>query len=110
MSASHRWDGDRTQPRDKVFDNADKVWVHDMAFDAQGRPVIVFADFVSTTDHRYATPGGRGTRWVPTRSRLPAGRSTSTARGSPTTRAITLDHENPNTVYLSRDVGGVFEE
>jgi hypothetical protein len=38
---------------DKVFDNADKVWVHDIAFDSQGRPVIVFADFVTATVHRY---------------------------------------------------------
>jgi BNR repeat-containing family member/PKD domain/Concanavalin A-like lectin/glucanases superfamily len=94
---------------DKVFDNQDKVWVHDMAFDSQGRPVIVFAEFVSTTDHRYRYAKWTGSAWV-TRNVTPAGGSISLNGQEPYYSAgITLDHENPNTVYLSRPVGGVFE-
>jgi len=95
---------------DKVFDNADKVWVHDLAFDSQGRPVIVFADFVSTTDHRYRYARWTGTRWV-SHQITPAGGSISTeGKGQPYySGGITLDHEDPTTVYLARDVDGVFE-
>ena len=95
---------------DKVFDNGDKVWVHDIAFDSQGHPVIVFADFVSATDHRYRYARWTGTRWVSYQI-TPAGGSISTeGKGQPYySGGITLDHEDPGTVYLSRDVGGVFE-
>jgi BNR repeat-containing family member/PKD domain/Concanavalin A-like lectin/glucanases superfamily len=94
---------------DKVFDNQDKVWVHDMAFDSQGRPVIVFADFVSTTDHRYRYAKWTGSGWV-SHQITPAGGSISLDGKEPYYSAgITLDHENPNTVYLSRNVGGTFE-
>jgi len=94
---------------DKVFDNADKVWVHDMVFDAQGRPVIVFADFVSATDHRYRYARWTGSAWV-SYEITPAGGSISLDGKQPYySGGITLDHENPNTVYLSRDLGGIFE-
>ena len=95
---------------DKVFDNADKVWVHDMAFDSQGRPVIVFADFVSTTDHRYRYARWTGTRWVSHQITAAGGSISTEGKGQPYySGGITLDHEDPDTVYLSRDVGGVFE-
>src|SRR4051794_3426276 len=94
---------------DKVFDNADKTWVHDVAFDSQGRPVIVFADFASTTDHRYRYARWTGSQWVSYQI-TPAGGSISLDGKQPYySGGITLDHENPNTVYLSRDVGGIFE-
>jgi hypothetical protein len=95
---------------DKVFDNADKVWVHDIAFDSQGRPVIVFADFASATDHRYRYARWTGSGWVSYQI-TPAGGSISTeGKGQPYySGGITLDHENPDTVYLSREVGGIFE-
>ena len=95
---------------DKVFDNADKVWVHDMAFDSQGRPVIVFADFVSTIDHRYRYARWTGTRWVSHQITAAGGSISTEGKGQPYySGGITLDHEDPDTVYLSRDVGGVFE-
>lgn len=94
---------------DKVFDNANKAWVHDMAFDSQGRPVIVFAEFVSTGDHRYRYAKWLGDRWVSSEI-TPAGGSINTDGREPYYSAgITLDHEDPRTVYLSRPVGGIFE-
>src|SRR4051794_14267549 len=80
-----------------------------MAFDSQGRPVIVFADFVSTSDHRYRYAKWIGGRWVSTEI-TPAGGSIDLDGTQPYYSAgITLDHEDPSTVYLSRDMGGVFE-
>jgi hypothetical protein len=41
---------------EKVYDaaaNGAKAWVHDVALDAAGRPVIVFATFPTNADHRY---------------------------------------------------------
>ena len=48
---------------DKVYDTSRKAWVHDVARDAAGRPVIVFASFASTSDHRYMYARWTGTRW-----------------------------------------------
>jgi BNR repeat-containing family member/PKD domain/Concanavalin A-like lectin/glucanases superfamily len=94
---------------DKVFDNANKSWVHDMAFDSQGRPVIVFAEFVAPGDHRYRYAKWVGDRWV-TAEITRAGGSIAVDGSQPYYSAgITLDHEDPRTVYLSRDVGGIFE-
>jgi BNR repeat-containing family member/PKD domain/Concanavalin A-like lectin/glucanases superfamily len=94
---------------DKVFDTPDKVWVHDMVFDSQGKSVIVFADFVSATDHRYRYARWTGDGWV-SYEITPAGGSISLDGKQPYySGGITLDHENPNTVYLSRAVGGIFE-
>jgi len=94
---------------DKVFDNADKVWIHDMAFDSQRRPVIVFADFASTSDHRYRYAKWTGSSWV-SNEVTPAGGSISLDGKEPYySGGITLDHESPGTVYLSREVGGIFE-
>ena len=39
-------------------------WVHDVAFDRAGRPVITFAVFPSTSDHRYHYARWDGTRWL----------------------------------------------
>jgi hypothetical protein len=94
---------------DKVFDNADKVWVHDMTFDSQGRPVIVFADFVSTTDHRYRYARWTGSGWVSYEITAAGGSISLDGKQPYYSGGITLDHENPDTVYLSRDVGGIFE-
>ncbi|MFL5866834.1 MAG: BNR-4 repeat-containing protein [Thermoleophilaceae bacterium] len=94
---------------DKVFDNANKVWVHDMAFDSQGRPVIVFAEFVSTSDHRYWYAKWLGDRWATTEITHAGGSIDLDGTQPYYSAGITLDHEDPSTVYLSRDAGGVFE-
>src|SRR6266542_2254642 len=40
-----------------------RAWVHDVAADAAGRPVVTYASFVSTSDHRYHYSRWTGTRW-----------------------------------------------
>ena len=95
----------------KVYDQATsgKAWVHDVALDAAGRPVIVYAVFPTDTDHRYRYARWDGTRWVD-RELVRAGRSMSVDPSEPNySGGISLDHDDPSIVYLSREVNGVFE-
>jgi hypothetical protein len=95
----------------KVYDwtTNGKAWVHDVALDATGHPVIVYATFPTDSDHRYRYARWDGTRWVD-RELVRAGRSMSLDPAEPNySGGITLDHEDPSIVYLSRQVNGVFE-
>jgi BNR repeat-containing family member len=86
-----------------------KAWVHDVALDDGGNPVIVYATFPTDTDHRYRYARWNGSGWTD-RELVRAGRSISIDPREPNySGGITLDHEDPSTVYLSRQVGGVFE-
>jgi hypothetical protein len=86
-----------------------KAWVHDVALDDAGNPVIVYATFPTDTDHRYRYARWNGSSWTD-RELVRAGRSMSVDPREPNySGGITLDHEDPSTVYLSRQVAGVFE-
>jgi hypothetical protein len=86
-----------------------KAWIHDVALDADGHPVIVYATFPTDSDHRYRYARWDGSRWSD-RELVRAGRSMSIDPREPNySGGITLDHEDPSIVYLSRQVGGVFE-
>jgi hypothetical protein len=101
---------------DKVYDTttdpypgASDAWVHDTAIDSDGRPVIVFAVFASASDHRYFYARWTGSRWE-NHEITPAGGSMEADGTQPYySGGITLDHEDPSRVYLSRQVAGVFE-
>ena len=80
------------------------AWVHDVASDRQGRPAIVYVSYPSTSDQRYRYARWDGKRWID-REIVPAG---GRLRGR-YAGGISLDHENPTVVYLSRRIGGVFE-
>jgi hypothetical protein len=98
---------------DRVYDAAAhggvRAWVHDVAFDTAGRPVITFATFPTNGDHRYHYARWDGTRWID-REIVRAG---STMSGDPAepnySGGITLDHEDATRVYLARQVNGIFE-
>jgi hypothetical protein len=95
---------------EKVYDwtTNGKAWVHDVALDQAGHPVIVYATFPSDTDHRYRYARWDGTRWTD-RELVRAGRSMSLDPAEPNySGGITLDHEDPSVVYLSRQVNGIF--
>ncbi|HEV3378807.1 MAG TPA: BNR-4 repeat-containing protein [Thermoleophilaceae bacterium] len=96
---------------DEVFDEAEQAWVHDVAADSDGNPVIVFASFPTPADHRYWYA-----RWTPTTGwdvqRIETAEVSSMGGsfredgGSPYySGGLTLDHEDPSIVYLSRQVG-----
>ncbi len=94
---------------DLVFDAAEQAWVHDVAADSAGRPVIVFASFPSAADHRYHYARWTGSAWD-VHQITPAGGTFREDGGSPYySGGLTLDHEDPSRVYLSRQVGTSFE-
>ncbi len=93
---------------DKVYATRYRSWIHDIALDYRGRPIIVFAVFRSTSDHRYYYARWTGLRWRRygiTR----AGGAISDSREPHYSGGITLDHEDPSVVYLSREVTGTHE-
>ena len=94
---------------DKIYDTSRRSWVHDIALDSEGRPVIVFASFASKTEHYYHYARWTGRRWIQ-RPMVAAGGSFADGGEEPYySGGITLDHENPAVVHLSREVGGMHE-
>ncbi|HMJ95934.1 MAG TPA: BNR-4 repeat-containing protein [Thermoleophilaceae bacterium] len=88
-----------------VYDGAAQAWVHDVAADSAGNPVIVFASFPSPSDHRYHYARWTGSAWE-VHEITAAGGTFREDGGSPDySGGITLDHEDPSRVYLSRQVG-----
>jgi BNR repeat-containing family member/Concanavalin A-like lectin/glucanases superfamily/PKD domain len=89
---------------DEVFNPPYPTWVHDAAVGPDG-PVIVFASFQSATNHLYHYAIWDGGDWV-VRNITSAGPSFREDGGSPYySGGLTLDHEDPSRVYLSRQVG-----
>jgi PKD repeat protein len=94
---------------DLVYDGAEQAWVHDVAADSAGRPVIVLASFPSAGDHRYRYARWTGSAWQ-VHEMVAAGGSIRGDGGSPYySGGLTLDHEDPSRVYLSRRVGPTWE-
>jgi hypothetical protein len=96
----------------KVYDASSTgigAWVQDIAIDKGGRPVITYSTFPTPTDHRYRYARWTGTAWH-TSELTGAGGSIST---DPVeyqySGGISIDHDNPSVVYLSRPVRGVYE-
>jgi BNR repeat-containing family member/PKD domain len=102
----------RPSQADRIYDarrSGIDSWVHDVALTSSGRPVIVYAVFPSAQRHIYRYARFNGRRWVT---------HTITAAGGPITRVprerfysagISLNHQHPSIVYLSRRVGRHFE-
>lgn len=85
-----------------------KAWDHDIALDSSGHPVMVYAAFASTTDHRYRYARWTGSEWLD-REIVPAGKYINGGQEPFYSGGISLDHEDPSVVYLSRVVGAVHE-
>lgn len=94
---------------DTVYDTSRKAWIHDVARDAAGRPVVVFASFASTSDHRYMYSRWTGTQWQTSEITAAGGSISLNGKEPYYSAGITLDHEDPSTVYLSRLVSGIYE-
>jgi hypothetical protein len=97
---------------DRVYDvtrHHDHAWVHDVAFDADGHPRIVYAVFRSATDHRYRHARWTGSAWED-RQLTPAG-GFFDEDGAETqySGGIVFDHADPDVIYLSRVIGGQWE-
>ncbi|HPN55011.1 MAG TPA: BNR-4 repeat-containing protein [Candidatus Moranbacteria bacterium] len=95
---------------DLVYDDSDnktRSWVWDIALNGSGRPVIVYATFPSPTNHRYWYAVWNGSSWI--NSEITAAGSFLYVGQEEYSGGITLDHENPNVVYLSRQINGQYE-
>jgi hypothetical protein len=86
-----------------------RAWVHDVAFDAAGQPLIVFAIFRSATDHRYHYARWTGNAWEDHFVTLAGGFIDEDGGEVQYSGGITFDHEDPSVVYLSREVDGQWE-
>jgi hypothetical protein len=79
-------------------------WVHDVALDGAGRPVVVFATVHSPSDHRYHYARFDGTSWKVQELATAGGTIATNGRENSYSGGITLDHADPSIVYLSRPV------
>ena len=102
---------------DIVFDSVREgvsAWIWDVAIDAGGNTVIAYVAFPSKKDHRYRYARWNGATWDDNEITAAGGWfptvSQSARRFAPHySGGFALDHADPSVVYLSRDVGGVFE-
>lgn len=94
---------------DLVYDGAEPAWVHDVADDSSGRPVIVLASFPSAGDHRYRYARWTGTSWQVNEIVAAGGSFRGDGGSLYYSGGLTLDHEDPSRVYLSRRVGSTWE-
>jgi PKD repeat protein len=89
---------------DAVYTPSVPTWIHDVAV-GPGGPVIVFASLQSRTEHHYHYAHWDGGDWI-VEDITPAGGTFREDGGSPYySGGLTLDHEDPSRVYLSRQVG-----
>jgi hypothetical protein len=96
---------------DTVYDTGIKGWVHDVAFDSTGHPIIAYAVFPSKSDHVYMYARWDGNKWA-SHEITHAGGSFDPDKLVPEpyySGGLSLDHEDPSIVYLSRKVGAAFE-
>jgi PKD repeat protein len=96
-------------PAELVYDGPQNAWVHDVAHDAEGRPVIVFARFPEPGDHRYMYARWTGAEWAVHEIAAAGGSISDDGREEQYSAGITLDHEDPSVVYLSHPVDGAYE-
>ncbi|MEA2193487.1 MAG: hypothetical protein QOI73_3608 [Solirubrobacteraceae bacterium] len=114
--AFHRADGSRVariadlplapSRGDRVYDarpSGVRAWVWDVAARRDGRPVIVYALFPPGEDCVYMYAEWTSGRWETHPIVAAGGRI-----GGNYAPGISIDHENPNAVLLSRRVGGRF--
>jgi hypothetical protein len=102
---------------DVVFDgksNQVRGWIWDIALDPEGHPVIAYTRLPEETDHRYNYAYWDGNTWLdneitPGGKWFPQTRLFSIEKEPHYSGGIAIDHDNPTEVYLSREIGKVFE-
>ena len=91
-----------------------RAWIWDLALDAAGRPVIAYTRLSAKADHRYHYARFDGTTWTDVEITPAGGWFPQTPRGMHEhephySGGLALDPADPDVVYLSRPVRGVFE-
>jgi hypothetical protein len=88
---------------------APRAWAYDVGVGRDGRPVVLYATFPSASDHRYNYARWNGSRWV-SHEITRAGPTIEKAKGDANyAGGLVLDSRDPSVVYLSRQVGGVYQ-
>ena len=104
--------------RSMLVNEADSIkgraWVHDIVADSDQNPVILYARYPSEKDHIYHHVRFEGTHWQDHEichagSWFPQTRKGSVEKEPHYSGGMTLNPMDPNIVYLSREVNGVFE-
>ena len=91
-----------------------KAWVFDLAATKDGHPVILYTRYPTDADHRYHYAIYKGGQWIDHEicragkwfPRTPEGKQEPEPNYS---AGLTLHPRKINTVYLAREVNGVFE-
>lgn len=94
--------------------NKIRSWIWDIALDKDGNPIIAYTQLPSETDHRYHYAYWNGDTWFDTEITYGGRWFPQTSVSSHETEpyysgGITFDHANPSSVYISRQVGAMFE-
>ena len=107
----------RPEQADCIYDakkTGARAWVWDVAFDKNDHPVVAYTRLPTETDHRYHYARWDGKQWLDTElcaggqwfpQTLPGKKESEPHYSS----GLSLDHSDPNVVYLSRPVDGVRE-
>lgn len=90
------------------------AWLHDIALDPEGRPVIAYTRFPHETDHRYHVARWDGADWIDTQvasggrwfPQTPEGEAERQVHYS---GGMSLNQDDPSEIYLSQQFGDVFE-
>jgi hypothetical protein len=96
----------------RVYDptpNRVPAWIHDIALDGDGAPLIVYAALHADDDHRYVYARWDGGGWITHPIVNAGGTIAGDGREVHYSGGITFDHDDPRRVLLSREIGGVHE-
>lgn len=91
-----------------------RAWIADVAADEKGKPVILYTRSPSETDHRYWYAKYDGSQWI-NNEMCAAGKWFPQTQAGKTEREphyfgnLSVNPNNTNVVYLSREVEEVFE-
>ena len=91
-----------------------KSWNWDIAQDANGNPIVTYAKFPDVNTHIYSYANFNGTEWksydlVEAGGWFPETRSGTVEAEPHYAGGIVIDHENPNTIYMSVKRDDFFE-
>lgn len=101
----------------KVYDGTTdsiRAWISDIALGKNKKPVIVYTRYPQDTDHRYHYAQWDGEKWLDEEickagGWMPIVKPGEKIREPHYSGGISLDHQNPSNVYLSRKINNVFE-
>ncbi|WP_352421797.1 BNR-4 repeat-containing protein [Proteiniphilum sp.] len=102
---------------DKVY-NANSIgvraWIWDIALDKKNNPVVTYARYPDEYNHEYHYAKWDGNKWIDKKivnsgSYITIIRPGEKIREAHYSGGIVLDHNNPNNIYLSRNINDKFE-